>query len=77
MFSYIAKSDFLLMSVLLAEIDAPSHTPLKKSKSVYQFPEDLSASFKKDKLNEKAWINLTEKVENYQVLFIFIRLISL
>jgi len=48
------------------EVDSPLNTPSKKSKSAYTFPEHLTSSFKEDKLNEKAWSNLTQKVESYQ-----------
>ena len=57
--------------LLLAEVDSPLNTPSKKSKSAYTFPEHLTSSFKEDKLNEKAWSNLTQKVESYQVLLSF------
>ena len=65
------------MTFLFTEIDSPSLTPLKKSKSVYKFPAHLLSSFKKDKLNAKSWSDLTQSVESYQVVSMLTYLTSL
>lgn len=45
----------------------PSLTPKKKSKNGYKLPGELLSSLKADPSNSKAWDELTNNVDSYQV----------